>query len=151
MRCSVRPADGEKRGQVRIRGWAKATWGIVLVLLNLALVAHVAFLAIALSPLLAGGPGNWATLVLFGSASGPFLLWTSLSGLFAVVSFAVLGVSIAHLFKWGAVPENRRIPWLLVLILGMQPGMLVYWFANVLGWQDSRGLSRLEGEADTGC
>lgn len=116
---------------MRLSRSARYMWGVVASLTLIAAVGLCWFAAsVIVVPLMSGGPSP-AIGVLFGEPSGPFLAWSCVNGLTAVMSLGLFTASVAHLALSGEVPNERRLLWGIVLVVGLQVGLLAYWVTNV--------------------
>lgn len=117
--------------------WLSAPWGIVLLMLTIFTLLYVVGFAVTSVPVAGrfGGP-EWLQDIFFGNGVGaaPIL---PIVGVALALSFAFMGLSIAHAFVWSGLTLDRKLVWSAVVFAGAQPGMLIYWYANV--WR--RGLS----------
>jgi hypothetical protein len=108
----------------------RALWGLSLILLNALVAAYTVAFCSTLVSLLVGIGGRQPLGRLFlGPRAAPFLAIIVIAAL--LVSLALLVVSVVHILMASGLPRDAQVLWVIVVLLGMQPGMLAYWWTNV--------------------
>lgn len=59
------------------------------------------------------------------------MLFFGLHFLTILVIFALIAFYLVHLFKHSNIPEDKRVIWLLVILLGGVIGAPVYWYLHI--------------------